>query len=296
MNTKIAYRIKSPHTNSTTIAQAIAVTEKLGGSAATESILLLHGYAGSPMHWDQVAERLSKKYNVILPNLSHLYLTNEEIPFGFQVDILARFIKLNFPDQVLHVAGISFGAALAWGLCLKYPNLIKKVVFINPMPPGPVDCFRWSGMQNYFRFPVSKKGLYYFLKTPVGRYFLNKAAEMFRVERADFWHKIDDIKGQKLTFVCHVLYKFHWILKNENWDYWIKTFSRWQHNSLILVDHQDPLFTKEAYEKFAYEVSPYSVIEIKNAGHMAIHYKGAEVADHIDHFLMNWDNSRRSTG
>lgn len=275
MNTKIAFSQKGPK-----YTQA-------------ESVLLLHGYAGSPMHWDQVAVRLAKKFNVIQPNLSHLYLTNEEIPFGFQVDILARFIKLNFPDQVLHIAGISFGAALAWGLALKYPDLVKKIIFINPMPPNPVPSFNWKGMQGFFKIPVNKQSIYYFLRTPVGRFFLNKAATMFRVERADFWHKVDDLHGQKLLFVCHVLNKFHWILKNENWNYWLGRMSQWKHSSIMLVDYQDPLFKKSAYEKMAYEICPHAVIEIKNAGHMAIHYKGAEIADHIESFLTHWDNSRK---
>lgn len=93
---------------------------------------------------DAVAETLSKQFQVITPNLTHLYMGIKQFHFSQQLDELAKFIRETFPNQKVCLAGISYGGALSWGLALKYPQLIDKVVFVNPMPPNPAKYFAYQ--------------------------------------------------------------------------------------------------------------------------------------------------------
>ncbi len=115
-------------------------------------LILLHGYAGSVLHWDPVVENLKDNYRLIIPNLSHLFMGKEPLKFSEQVEQFARFVQENFPGQKLNFAGTSYGAALVWGMGLRHPECVAQTIFINPMPPAPVDLNRGQGLQYSIKF------------------------------------------------------------------------------------------------------------------------------------------------
>lgn len=248
-------------------------------------IVLLHGYAGSVLHWETVVQDLEKTHTVVIPNLTHLTLSREKIPFHVQLDQLARFLKINFPGQCINIAGISYGGALAWGLALKYPEIVQKVSLINPMMPDPQKHFAVPVLKHVFRLPLNIRSLYLILRTQMGRFFLKRLAEIFRVERADWLDRMNDLHGRKLLFVCHVIDKFNWILKNENWNYWRESMKSWQHPVQMIYDPHDPLFDHGTYLAFSDLLDCDSVVELRDAGHMAIHYRGPRIAQEILGFL-----------
>jgi pimeloyl-ACP methyl ester carboxylesterase len=105
-------------------------------SGSGHPLLLLHGYAGSVLHWDHVVAGIGNHYQVIVPNLTHVFMGRNALTFSEQIEILAKFIKLNFPNKKIHLAGISYGGALVWGIALKYPELIAAW---NVAPPFGVE-------------------------------------------------------------------------------------------------------------------------------------------------------------
>lgn len=248
-------------------------------------LILLHGYAGSVLHWDPVVEKLKKNYRVIIPNLTHLYSGKVQWTFSEQIDIFAEFFRTYFPKQKAHWAGISYGGAVLWGLSLKYPELVEKTVFINPMPPAPVDHFQIPILKNIFRLPLNIQSIYVILRTPLGRFFLRRAAQVFRTERADFWDRVDNLHGRKLLLICHVIHKFSLILKAENWDIWKSRLETWTAPSLLIYDSEDPLFEPKTYQRFQELIGCDSIYELENAGHIAIEKQGDKIADVVAQYL-----------
>lgn len=257
-------------------------------------LLLLHGYAGSVLHWQQIAQKLSKNFRVVVPSLTHLYMGREALTFSQQVDHFAHFLTQHVQGHPVHVVGTSYGGALAWGLSLKYPKLVDKVVLINPMPPDPLPRFAMPVLKFVFRWFFSPLLLALFLKTKMGKYFLHQASEVFRVERADWWERVHQLEGRKLIFVTHIISRFSFILKNENWQSWVELFAKWNHQTCLIFDVQDPLFTENTYldlkqtlEKSGLDKtgSQLLCLHLHQAGHLAIQTKPDEITKMIEEFL-----------
>lgn len=268
----------------------IKIAFRESGSGAP--LLLLHGYAGTVLHWDTVIAPLAKKYRIIALNLNHLYLGKEPLKFSQQVEILAQFIRDHFPQQKVHMSGISYGGALLWGVALKYPELVDKTIFINPMPPKPVDFFNIPILKSFFRLPLNMKMIYMILRTPMGKVFLKNAANVFRIERAEFWEHKGKAHGRKLLVICQVIHRFAYILRNENWNLWVDRIEAWVHPSMLIYDFEDSLFTPKTYHHFQDLIGCEEVREIHLAGHIATQTRGPEIADMILQFL---DHKARSS-
>ena len=164
-------------------------------------LLLLHGYGGSIHHWDSIAESLSQHYRVVVPNLTHVYLSTDKLFFAVQVEVVAKFIAENFPGEKVHVAGLSYGGALSWALAAQHPQLIRKTVLINPMVTDPVKHFLPKELRFFFSIPLNLKSIYVMLSTPMGAAFLKRAAQIFRDERSEGNAGVERLKGRKLQFL-----------------------------------------------------------------------------------------------
>lgn len=255
-------------------------------------LILLHGYAGSVLHWEPIANHLKSQYRVVVPNLSHLFMGRDYLTFSAQIDLLAQWMRNHFPNQKVHLTGISYGGALIWGLALRYPELVDRTVFINPMPPSPISVFRIPILKSFFRLPWSLHAIYMILRTPMGRLFLRRAAQVFRIDRADLWSHGSGLQGRKLLFVCHVIHHFAFILRQENWRAWKMRLESWTHLSLLIYDDKDPLFQPKTYHDFQDLIGCDITKEVHEAGHIAIQTKPLEIAEMIEEFL---DVKRGST-
>jgi pimeloyl-ACP methyl ester carboxylesterase len=256
------------------------------------TLILLHGYAGSVLHWDPVIQELKSKYRVITPNLSHLFMGAKPMTFSQQISHFANFVQAHFPNQKINLAGISYGGALVWGFSLLHPKWVEKTIFINPMPPAPMDSFQIQILKSFFKLPLNQKSIYLILSSPLGQHLIKRAAQVFRSERADHWDRFGDLKGRRLLFVCQVIHNFSFILKNENWNLWKTRLESWTHPSLLIFDEKDPLFEPQTYQNFQELIGCEEVQEIQEAGHIATQVKGPEIAQLMGQFL---DVKRSST-
>ncbi|KHD89378.1 MAG: hydrolase [Bdellovibrio sp. ArHS] len=248
-------------------------------------LLLLHGYGGSVHHWESVAETLSTSYTVVVPNLSHVYLSSDKLFFTVQVEVLAKFIKEHFPEQKVSVAGLSYGGALAWGLSAQHPGLIQKTILINPMVTDPVKHFLPKELRFFFAVPLNLKSIYVMLSTPMGRLFLKRAAQIFRDERTEGVTAIEHLKGRKLQFVAHMIHHFSWILRSEDWNFWHQRLYTYRGECRLIFDTEDLLFNKDAYQKFAKHIGCDDVVSLTGAGHLAIKTRPDVVAQLMQEFL-----------
>jgi pimeloyl-ACP methyl ester carboxylesterase len=248
-------------------------------------LVLLHGYGGSVHHWEACAEELAQNYRVVIPNLSHLFMSTDRIFFTVQVETLAQYIRQNFPEQKVHLAGLSFGGALSWALRLQHPELIEKLILINPMIPDPIPAFSLPELRYFFVMPLASRSIYVLLSTPIGKAFLKRAAAIFRDERSGGVGRLDSLKGRKLLFVSHLIYNFAWILRKEDWHWWKQKIASASVQSLLIFDREDLLFNKEVYLKFAQDFRCEKVVELTGSGHLAIKSRPETVAKAMVEYL-----------
>jgi pimeloyl-ACP methyl ester carboxylesterase len=192
------------------------------------------------------------------------------ISFSEQVKVLSQWISDNYPGQKIHLAGLSYGAALAWGISIRNKDQILKTILINPMPPEPAQHFSLKGMKFFFNIPLGRKFILLYLTTPFGKSFLRRCAEIFRNQHFEKNTRFDSLDGKKMLFVGHIFNNFAWILKTEDWSVWQKALMRWKQSVLLIFDDQDPLFEKPCYSDFCDLIRPEEKIVIRGAGHIAI--------------------------
>lgn len=260
----------------------MSITSRVSGSGP--KIILLHGYAGSVSHWREVATELEATHTVIVLNYGPLYLGREAFSFSSQVDQVGQWIEKNFPGEKVTLAGISFGGALAWGLGLKFPNLVEKTIFINPMMPAPGQQFLLTSMRLFFTIPLSRNSVHLFLSTKIGGKFLKTCAGIFRLQSEKDANRLMSLEGKRRLLLAHLFNNFAWILKQEHWAHWHDLLSQWKHSSLFIYDSQDPLFKAEAYFNLAQRLRSKIVMDLPGAGHIAIQGAPAEIAKAIKDF------------
>lgn len=235
-----------------------------------EPVILLHGFAGSVTHWEPLRPLLAKYYRVIIPNLTHMTLGRQKLTFSEQIDELQRFLKEQAVDGPVHVVGISYGGALSWGLASRYPSLVSRVVLINPMPPDPLKQFLWLGLRLFLSLPLNTFVLSLILRSSWGRDFLRSAAEIFRnVDHPVSLDRVQSLEGRKLLFVAHLIERFAWILKKERWHFWESQLNKWNHETFVIYEEQDPLIRYMSYEALARKLGCENSLVTQGAGHIS---------------------------
>lgn len=250
-------------------------------------LILLHGYGGSVHHWEHVAENLSSHYRVVVPNLTHIYMSSDKLFFTVQIEVLAKFIRETFPGEKVHVAGLSYGGALSWGLASLHPDLVQKTVLINPMVMDPIRYFLPKELKFFFSIPLNLKAVYVMLSSPMGKAFLRRAAQIFRDERTEGVTAVENLKGRKLQFVAHMIHHFAWILRSEDWNFWSQKLYNYRGDCRLIFDKEDLLFDQEAYKKFAMHIGCEDIVPLVGAGHLAIKTRPETIAKLIKEFLSN---------
>jgi pimeloyl-ACP methyl ester carboxylesterase len=248
-------------------------------------LVLLHGYGGSVMHWDGVVERLKDSYRVVVPNLSHLYLSKNRLLFPVILRSIAEYLRVNFPGEKFHFAGTSFGAALAWGLSIQNPELVDRLVLLNPLMPFPVDHFLLPETKYFFVMPMSGKAVERVFATPIGQSFLKSASEIFRPDRASAERSLLRLTGLKLAFVADIVSHFAWILRSEDWKYWAAQVPEIKAPKMVIWSKDDLLFNPAGYSGFADLIQADRRVELPMGGHVLSKSRPDEIAILISEFL-----------
>lgn len=235
-------------------------------------LVLLHGYGGSVRHWNGIIEKLKSKYCVVTPNLSQLFLHPIRLYFSVQVELVAKYLRSQFPGKKVLLGGCSFGGALAWAVAVQYPELVEKMILINPLVPDAKDKFGLPEIRYFFAGPVTEKSLQSLVMTPIGKDLLRTFAVSFREERVKGNVAIEKLKGEKLAFAAKLIYGLIWILRQENWKIWLSKINQVKTKvpTLLIYGREDKIFSPEVYKEFAQALGAASVKEVSGAGHLAI--------------------------
>lgn len=248
-------------------------------------LVLLHGYGGSVMHWDPVVDALKNKYRVVVPNLTHLYMSKNRLLFPVIVELVAEFIKTNFPGEKASVAGLSFGGTIAWGLALHHPHIVDRLVLMNPLMTHPVQNFRLPETRYFFVMPMDDKSIIRLFGTPIGSSFLKKCAQIFRPDREQAGRALERLTGTKLAFVAGIISHFSWILRNEDWNFWDANLDRLSVPTMMIYTKDDQLFPEAAYERFAHDIKAVRVVALEDGGHIISRSIPATVSHLCDEFI-----------
>lgn len=99
-------------------------------------VLLIPGMLGTTSFWKEIAQKLSKSFQVILidilgfgksPAPKHITYSEDE-----HVDSIFETLKSRKIDKQAVVVGHSMGALLALSLAYKHPEIVKKLILISP--------------------------------------------------------------------------------------------------------------------------------------------------------------------
>lgn len=263
----------------------LKITSREKGSGPL--LVCLHGYGGSVLHWEKISEELAKMFTLVTPNLTHLFMGRDLLTFSTQIDLIADFIRQKSNGQPVFLSGISYGGALAWGIASRYPELISKLVLINPMPPRASKYFSIPSLKYFYLFPIPVSAIFLFLNSPMGSYLLKQANRVFRNLQGDAEeHFIENLHGKKLKFMSHILWKFGWILRNENWKSWSQKLKSWDQECLLIYDRKDPLFAPDFYDTFSKILASTNVVTTQDAGHISIVQQPKLIAGSMREYLL----------
>lgn len=104
-------------------------------AGAGETVLLLHGSAGSHLLWRRLSRALESRYRVVAPDLLGYGQSSGwpgTSPFDLD-DEMAPLLRLLPETDGLHIVGYSYGAVIALGLALAARRPISSLAIIEPV-------------------------------------------------------------------------------------------------------------------------------------------------------------------
>lgn len=115
-----------------------------------EPVILVHGITTNSFIWNQVASRLSKKYDVIVPDL--LGCGDSDKPMDIEYSLInhAEILKL-FLEQLavtkVHFVGHDVGGGIGQVFVVRYPDLLTDLTLVNTVaydfwPVQPIIAMR----------------------------------------------------------------------------------------------------------------------------------------------------------
>jgi pimeloyl-ACP methyl ester carboxylesterase len=106
------------------------------GFASRETLLLLHGSAGSGAMWRHAAAALKPLYRVLAPDLIGYGASLEwppNVPFDPEAERVALEPLLSCCAENFHLVGYSYGGVAALALALAHPQRVRTLTLIEPV-------------------------------------------------------------------------------------------------------------------------------------------------------------------
>lgn len=101
-------------------------------------LLLIHGFIVSHEEWDDVIDDLAQRFHVVAPDLPGFGDSAKPSPsryeYGFEAfaESMADLIA-GFALGRVHVMGHSMGGAIAMTLAARHPELVDKLILVDPL-------------------------------------------------------------------------------------------------------------------------------------------------------------------
>ncbi|KKM13784.1 hypothetical protein LCGC14_1712710 [marine sediment metagenome] len=255
-------------------------------------LIFIHGFGSKKESFMAQIPVLSEKYKTIYFD-SRGAGKSERPNLHYSMDMFADDIK-GLMDYLklekAHILGFSFGGFVAQAFCLKYPNMVNKLILINTLPkipgnfdPEPYIQTRIKGLEARLQDPVKA----FWESTKFGFYpeFRKKMKENPKKKFYGLW-SVEDLIEYYTTNpptpqdIRNIAYSF----KTHDT---IERLSEIQNKTLLLTATHDILVPKaRMYEM--HELIPDSTLKVmENAGHESPKSKAPEINKLIIDFLQN---------
>lgn len=263
------------------------------GSGPT--LVLLHGFGGTPMDWETVGRGLASHHRVVIPRLNSLFFNpNHPLTFSEQAEIVAQFLhrmKLFSPGQ-LDVGAVSYGAAVAYATSMLYPDLVSHLFLVSPMPPHPLKKIKDPVLRWLLKFSHSPSLLGVFLTTSLARLLLP------RIERHFYVPWKTKVKGRRLFLLTTrqrkiiglVLHRFATMGREANWEFWVEKAPHLTSPLEIIWGDADPLFSHEDFRSLQSLFKNSQGAVITQAGHFIMCENAEVVIQRLNRFLNKESN------
>lgn len=109
------------------------VSYRRSGPSGKETVLLIHGLAGSSKTWDAVIPTLAEQYDVVAPDLlghGESAKPQGDYSLGAFASGLRDFLAMLEIDSVT-IVGHSFGGGVAMQLAYQHPHLVDRLVLVG---------------------------------------------------------------------------------------------------------------------------------------------------------------------
>lgn len=108
------------------------------GRGRGPAILLIHGFLVTHAEWDDVIDELAERFHVIAPDLPGFGDSSKPSPsrFAYGVEAFAESMAdlvAAFGVGRVHVVGHSMGGAVALTLAAQHPELVQRLVVVDPL-------------------------------------------------------------------------------------------------------------------------------------------------------------------
>lgn len=240
------------------------------GSGPT--MILLHGFGGSHLDWDLVAKDLSKNFRIVLPTLSnHLLDLQLKMNFDQLVDFFGDFVgQLSQSEQrPIILGGASFGAALSWGIAIRFPHLIESLILVSPMPPNPGERMKDFKIRQLLKLAKFPKGIAAFLMSPMGRFAVPYLENIFQLPwaKAKKRRKFAFLTDRKVKVISHSIARFNWIITHTDWFFWESRLQNITQPTLVLWGDHDSLFGEKELLRFSQMIPNSELRTVIGGGH-----------------------------
>lgn len=234
------------------------------------TLVLLHGFGGSPADWKEVSARFSDRFQVVTPFMSH-FMVGGDFGFSEHVQALERFLEdLVAEKGKVYLAGASYGGALAWALRATAPELIEKLVLVNPMPPYPIERMKSSSLRTLMKIAKRPWLLSLYLWSHTGKKTLRGLAEAVRPDWKSRFHRFHLILSKKQKLVFYTIHRFSQILFREDWAYWDHKISQGGCETQLILSEDDQLFGTAHSDWMGKVFGPAPIHILADTPHMAV--------------------------
>lgn len=116
--------------------EGLRASYRMWGSG-NETIVLLHSGGSSSAQWEKIAEAFPAGLSIIAPDLigfgdSEPWPVRGELTHDLQADLTATVLSKE-GKQRAHFVGHSYGGGTAMRLAVRYPAMVRSLVFIEPI-------------------------------------------------------------------------------------------------------------------------------------------------------------------
>lgn len=264
-----------------------------------ELMLFLHGFPYFSESWYKLLHGFGDQYHSVAPdNRGYGYTEKptEIADYRLEVlvsDVISLISKLS-PEKPVILVGHDWGAGLAWATAQTRPELIKKLIIINGVPPNAfLKVLDRSLLQRERSHYIGKLDgwlakLMFAIKGPdmiwQGVSRLHESGDVddnFKQAFLEAWEQPDAAQSAINWYTAN----FPEFDNIQDKDYWPSKDARVTVPSLLIWSKDDPAFTQDAFEIIPEYVDDLTIKVIDTSSHVPFLDHFEEVFSYMSDFI-----------